>query len=125
MSTGALAVATSVNFAKPVMAPCRIELRDEFKQEILIATPGYRPFHAGVWHTPAGWRWKGVNFGDRVTIAVDVSVGGVYILTKEQYLEAFRREAIVQETVPNYLHVVATQEPSSEWRMIASLLREG
>ena len=70
------------------MAPCRIRLLDEIKQEITTEVPGYRPFRAGVEHTPAGWRWKGINFGPCVTIAIDVSVGGIYSLTKEQYIKS-------------------------------------
>ena len=125
VSTAAFAVAASVNYAEPVMAPCRIRLLDKVKQVILIEVPGYRPFRAGLERTPAGWRWKGINFGHCVTIAVDVSVGGIYFLTKEQYVEAFRLEAIVKEMVPNYLHVVAAHESSREWHKIASLPRDG
>ena len=125
VSTSAPGVAASVNFAQPVMAPCRIKLPDGARQEILIEVPGYRPFQAGVKRTPARWGWKGMNFGDRITIAVDVSGGGVYFLSREQYLESFRREAVRRETTADYLHVVAVQTADREWRQIASLRRHG
>ena len=124
-STAALEVAASVNYSEPALVPCRLRLFDGLQQQIMIEVPGYRPFRAGVGNTSAGWRWEGVNFGDRVIIAIDVSAGGVYLLTKEQYAKAFSREAIVQETVPNFLHVVAAEGPIREWTRIASLLRAG
>ena len=114
-------VRVTLNYFDAVSAPCSLPLEEAFGHELTIVPPGYKPFFVRLTQDEAGWGWRNVNFGSRVTLGLDLAYSAVYYLTDEELVAADDQLDSVDQLLTDHVYIVVAHEHGGQWRKIARL----
>ena len=120
ISTAALATSVMFDDAAAETAPCHFTLGGK-RHQVIIRMPGYEAYSAQLEEAARVWTVDGSLAREFVCLAVDAEQGGVYRLSRKEYLRAYQHEAIVLLPRENTLSVISVFKPHPQWTQIAEL----
>ncbi len=97
VSTAALATKVMFDDAPVETTPCHFSL--DGRHSVIIRMPGFEAYSTQVEAAARVWKVDGAIVGDFVCLAVDAENGGVYKLSRQEYVNAYQHEAIVSGQV--------------------------
>jgi|GEM_PF-3615090 len=122
VSTAALATKVMFDDAPVETTPCHFNL-DDTRHQVIIRMPGFEAYNAELQRAARVWSVDGTLVGDFVGLAVDAEKGGVYKLTRDEYIHAYQHEAVVMLPREQTLSVISVFKPNPRWTQIAELSR--
>jgi len=120
VSTAALSTKVMFDDAPTETTPCHFTLGDD-RHQLIIRMPGYQAYTTQLQAAARVWTVDGTMVGNFVCLAVDAHSGGVYTLSREQYLRAYQHEAIVMTPRAHTLSVISAFKPHPLWTKIGAL----
>ncbi len=122
VSTAALATKVMFDDAPVETTPCHFSLGEK-RHQVIIRMPGYEAYSVHLEGAARVWKVGGTIVGDFVCLAVDAERGGVYKLSRQEYLNAYQHEAVVMMPREHTLSVISVFKPNPRWTRIAELSR--
>ena len=120
ISTAVLATRMMFDDAPVETTPCHFSLCEQ-RHQVTIRMPGYEAYSVHLEGAARVWEFNGAIVGDFVCLAVDAECGGVYKLSRREYLNAYQHEAVVMMPREHTLLFISVFKPNLRWTQIAEL----